>query len=120
MLLQKKIHLTKLDHDREVIERLVEENIAGKLDSYLKKFKEGTKCSLVVSIASNKKGNFEGSVQLDADGGIYRSERDSYKKLDDLINHLFDHVKEQLSKRSKGGLGRLRGVIARVFRNSEA
>ena len=59
MLLQKKIHLTKLDHDREVIERLVDENVSGKLDSYLKKFKEGTKCSLVVNVASNKKGNFE-------------------------------------------------------------
>ncbi len=101
MLLQKKIHLTKLDNDCEVVERLVDENIAGKLDSYLKKFKEGTKCSLVVSISGTKKGTFNGSVQLDADGGVYRSERDDYKKLDDLVNHLFDHVKEQLSKRSK-------------------
>jgi hypothetical protein len=116
MLLQKKIHLTKLDNDREVVERLVDENITGKLDSYLKKYKEGTKCSLVVTIGANKKGNFNGSVQLDADGLIYRAEREDYKKLDDLINHLFDHVKEQLSKNSKGWLGRLRGAFASIVR----
>jgi hypothetical protein len=99
MLLQKKIQISKIENDRPVIERIVEENITGKLDAYLKRFKEGTECALDVRVEGNKKGNFSGSVQLDADGVRYRSERDDYKKLDDLINHLFDHIKEQLSKK---------------------
>ncbi len=115
MLLQKKIHITKIENDRSVVERLVDENIAGKLDSYLKKYKEGTKCSLVVTVSGDKKGKFIGSVNLDADGIVYRAEREDYKKLDDLVNHLFDHIKEQLSKKTKGGIGRLRGIFGRMF-----
>lgn len=115
MLLQKKIQISKLENDRSVIERLVDENVEGKLDAYLKKFKEGTECALDVRISGNKKGNFNGSVQLDADGIKYRSERDDYKKLDDLINHLFDHVKEQLSKKGKGSFTRITGFIGRMF-----
>ena len=115
MLLHKKIHLSKIEHDKEVIERLVDENIQWKLDSYLKKYKEGTKCTLTVNVAWNKKGNFNGSIQLDADGGMFRSEREDYKKLDDLVNHLFDHIKEQLSKKSKGWIGRLRGMLGSLF-----
>jgi hypothetical protein len=98
MKLTKKIQVKNLEHDRSIVERLVEENITGKLDSYLRRYKEGTVCSLTVSVSGNKKGNFSGSVMLDADGAVYRSERDDYKNLDDLVNHLFDHIKEQLSK----------------------
>jgi hypothetical protein len=32
------------------------------------------------------------------DGQAYRFEREDYKNLDDLVNHLFDHFKEALSK----------------------
>lgn len=115
MLLQKKIHLSKVENDKEVIERLVDDNIHWKLDSYLKKYKEGTKCLITVNITGNKKWNFNGSIQLDADGGMFRAEREDYKKLDDLINHLFDHIKEQLSKKSKGWIGRLRGILGNIF-----
>lgn len=51
-----------------------------------------------------KKDHFTGVVQLQVPGHTYRSEREDYKKLDDLINHLFDHVKEQMSKDSKRGV----------------
>ena len=37
MKLEKKIQLKKLEHDRNVVERLVEENLSGKLDKYLNK-----------------------------------------------------------------------------------
>jgi len=39
MNLQKKINLKNLDNDKQVIDRLVEENLTGKLDNYLQKFK---------------------------------------------------------------------------------
>jgi hypothetical protein len=37
MRLEKKIQLKNLEHDKEVIERLLDENLSGKLDKYLKK-----------------------------------------------------------------------------------
>ena len=115
MRLTKKIQVKDLDHDRSVIERLVEENVSGKLDSYLKKYPEGTECVLDVHMKGNKKGNFSGSVSLMADGQSYRAERDDYKKLDDLVNHLFDHIKEQLSKKWKGGPGTIRNFLGKMF-----
>jgi hypothetical protein len=36
---------------------------------------------------------------VNLDGKSYRYEREDYKKLDDLINHFFDHLKEELSKK---------------------
>ncbi len=101
MLLNKKITVKNLDHDREVIDRLVDENLGWKLDSYLLRFKEGEECQLSVNITGTKKDHFEWVVQLQVPGGLYRSERDDYKKLEDLVNHLFDHIKEQMSKDKK-------------------
>jgi len=37
MKLEKKIQLKNVEHDRGVIERLVEENLTGKLDAYINK-----------------------------------------------------------------------------------
>jgi hypothetical protein len=69
----------------------------------------------VVTVSGDKKGKFAGSVHLEADGITYRAEREDYKKLDDLVNHLFDHIKEQISKKTKGGLGRIRGIFGKIF-----
>ena len=40
---------------------------------------------------------FNWKVQANLDWNAFRFEREDYKKLDDLINHLFDHFKEALS-----------------------
>jgi DNA-binding protein Fis len=37
MKLEKKIQLKNIEYDKEVVERLVDENLSGKLDKYLKK-----------------------------------------------------------------------------------
>jgi hypothetical protein len=37
MELKKKIQLKNLEHDKGVVDRLVEENLSGKLDKYLQK-----------------------------------------------------------------------------------
>lgn len=99
MELQVKIHIDKLlEESREVIDRLVETNLNNKLDSYLKKFtKNDAEGTIEVSLEKNKKGEFNGKIQANLDGNSYRSEREDFKNLDDLINHLFDHVKVQLA-----------------------
>ncbi|MFZ4461763.1 MAG: hypothetical protein ACOYN2_04515 [Patescibacteria group bacterium] len=40
MNLTKKILVKNVEHDRSIIERLVDENVTGKLDSYLRRYKE--------------------------------------------------------------------------------
>jgi len=99
MELQVKIHVdAHLEDSREVIDRLVEANLNNKLDSYLKKFnKDDAEGTLELSLEKNKKGEFDGKIQATFDGNSFRSEREDFKKLDDLINHLFDHIKVQLA-----------------------
>ncbi len=94
------IHTNDETHSKEVIERLVQENLNNKLDSYLKKFddKADAEGTLDLKIEKNKTDRFNGILQANLDGTSYRYEREDYKNLDDLINHLFDHMKEGLSK----------------------
>jgi len=87
-----------LTDSKEIIDRLVNENLKNKLDQYLNKFtKQDSKGLLDVTIDKNKKWLFDWKVQASFDGEMYRSEREDFKKLDDLINHMFDHLKLQLS-----------------------
>ncbi len=100
MEIQTKIHIgNELIHSKEVVERLVWENLNKKLDHYLNKFdKQDAEGNIEVSLEKNKKGLFNGKIQAVLDGQSYRFEREDYKNLDDLVNHLFDHFKESLSK----------------------
>lgn len=100
MEIQIKIHVgNELNDSKEVIERLVWENLNKKLDHYLNKFdKDDAEGIIELSLEKNKKNLFEGKIQANLDGQSYRFEREDYKNLDDLVNHLFDHFKESLSK----------------------
>ena len=100
MELQIKIHIgNELTNSKEVVERLVWENLNNKLDQYLNKFdKADAEWTIEITTEKNKKGLFDGKVQANLDGKSYRFEREDYKNLDDLVNHLFDHFKEALSK----------------------
>lgn len=99
MELQVKLHLdNELETSKEVVERLIDVNLNNKLDSYLKQFnKPDSEGTLEISLEKNKKGEFNGKIQANFDGNSFRSEREDFKKLDDLVNHLFDHIKIQLA-----------------------
>jgi len=87
-----------VDHSKEVIERIVGQNISTKLDNYLNKFDKSDAEGLIeVSVNKNKKSLFDGKIQANLDGKSFRFEREDYKNMDDLLNHLFDHFKEALS-----------------------
>ncbi|NDK09513.1 hypothetical protein GW846_01925 [Candidatus Gracilibacteria bacterium] len=87
-----------MQNDKEVVDKLVEHNLSTKLDNYLNKFsKEDAEGTIEVSLDKNKKGLFDGKIQANLDGKSFRFEREDYKNLDDLINHLFEHFKESLS-----------------------
>jgi len=100
MEIQIKIHVgNELIESKEVIKRLVGENLNNKLDQYLNKFdKETSEWEIEVSTDKNKKGLFNWKVIANLDWKTFRFEREDYKNLDDLVNHLFDHFKEALSK----------------------
>lgn len=102
MVLQRKIHVWKdMEDSKEVVERLYDENLENKLDHYLNKFekKDDSEWFIELFTDKNKKGRFNGKLMINIDWHRYRYEREDYKKLDDLINHLFDHFKEELSSK---------------------
>ena len=86
------------EYDREVIERLVEESMA-KIDSYLKKYddKPDATVRIEVTIKKNADDSFYGKLHANVDGNLILFEREKFYKLDDLIHHAFQHMKEQLS-----------------------
>lgn len=98
MDIQVKMHTNDEAHTKEVMARLVETNISTKLDNYLKKFdKADAEGTIDVTVDKNTRSLFDGKIQANLDGKSFRFEREDYKNLDDLINHLFDHFKEALS-----------------------
>lgn len=93
------VHVGKdLESSKEVIERLAQKNVSTKLDHYLNKFDNDTAEGIIeIKADKNKKGLFDAVIQANLDGKSYRFSRDEYVNLDDLINHLFEHFKEELS-----------------------
>lgn len=100
MEIQVKIHVNA-EEAKDVVERLVKNNLENKLDNYLKKFttKDDAEWTIEVKVEKNKKELFDWVVSATLDGEKFRYSREDYKNLDDLINHLFDHFKEELSAR---------------------
>lgn len=87
-----------LVESKDVIDRIVGENLNKKLDVYLNKFtKQDAEGILDINLEKNKKWLFDWKIQASLDWNQFRSEREDFKNLDDLINHLFDHIKLQLS-----------------------
>ena len=84
--------------DHEAIDRFIDLNVTGKLDSYLKRYaKDAQEIHLYIHLEENKKGEFDGSVRILADGKEFASKREDFRSLADLVNHLFDHVKGQMA-----------------------
>lgn len=102
MELKIQIHLSDtIEHDKEVIDRLVETNLNSKVSGYLKKYEDKADAEWLIDLKldKNKKNLFNGKLiaKLDTDEFIY--EREDYENLDDLVNNLFKHLKETLSSK---------------------
>lgn len=95
-----KIQIHASEEAREVVTRLANENLDKKVGSYLKKFDgEDVEANFDLKVDKNKKGLFDGALQIKVDGKSFRYEREDFKNLDDLVNHLFDHFKEELARK---------------------
>jgi len=100
MELKVQIHLNEeMENDKEVVDRLVETNLNTKISAYLKKYedKKDAEGKINLKIEKNKKALFNGKLIADLDKDQFVFEREDYENLDDLINNLFKHLKEELS-----------------------
>lgn len=102
MELQVRIQLSDtIEHNKEVIDRLVKANLDNKVSAYLKKY-EGKKDAegiIELKLDKNKKDLFNGKLIVNLDNDSYVYEREDYENLDDLVNNLFKHLKEELSSK---------------------
>lgn len=82
------------------LRNLVQKNIDWKVDTYLNKVlsKEDSEVLINVRITKNKQDKYEWSFEfnLDWDKFVYHNDT-PFKNVDDLVNHAFEHLKEQLS-----------------------
>ena len=90
---------------QEQVKKLVQINIDGKLDSYLKKVykdKEDAEVRIEYKLTLNKQKKYECSFLFDFVGQtfVYES-KVAFKFPEDLVNHAFKHFKEYLSKQEK-------------------
>lgn len=89
--------------DKEFAEKIVQKNLEGKLDSYLKKVFNGKKDAEVcikytISYHEDSK-KYDADFIFKYDGADFIYKKEGFKILWDLINHAFQHFKETLSRK---------------------
>lgn len=101
MTLQEKIQVDNLtDTQKEIVETLFAENLDKKMSSYLSKFEwDDVEWDIWLNVEKNKKWLFNASLIINIDGKKFVYKREDYVKIDDLVNHLFDHFKEELASK---------------------
>jgi len=100
MELQIQIKLSEtIEHDKQVIDRLVKTNLDSKVSAYLKQYegKKDAEGKIELKLDKNKKDLFNGKLIANLDTDQFIFEREDYQNLDDLVNNLFKHLKEELS-----------------------
>jgi uncharacterized membrane protein len=93
------VHAKEFAVEREYIDSVVAKNLNERLDSYLKKYeKDGGEGRVELTLTRAKHEKFNGKLSLWLDGKTFRSDREDFQKFDDLIDHLFIHIKDQMDK----------------------
>lgn len=97
------------DQVEESIKKYVEENVNTKMDAYFKKIlvRDDARISVQINIAKHGKGNnptddrYDGTFLFRVDGKDYppykRDGDRAFENVHDLVNHAFDHLKEQFA-----------------------
>lgn len=84
---------------KKTLREYVEKYLSGKLDSYIKKHeKPQTPVRVELTVEREKDGQYRGKIVLSVWPTQYRADRENFEKLDDLVSHLFTHLKEQMAK----------------------
>lgn len=99
MNLQIILHASEFENEKEFLNREIEKNMTGKLDSYIRPHLSENNDSVRVEAHFNRaKTGFDGKIVVTLPGTTIRSSREGFEKLDDLVSHLFTHIKTQLVK----------------------
>lgn len=87
------------DEMKKSLHEYIEKNLSWKLDSYIRKHeKPNSPVRVELTVKKEKDGEYAGKVILSVGPKNYRSDRENFKNLDDLVHHLFTHLKEQMAK----------------------
>ena len=93
------IHAADYPVEKESLGILIEKNLAGKLDTYINKLaKEDSALRVELTVEREKDNQSTGKLVVSIGKNIYRSSRENFDNLADLVNHLFTHIKEQIAK----------------------
>ena len=93
------IHAADYPVEKESLHILIEKNLAGKMDSYIRKHeKPNSPVRVELTVKKESDGKSTGKLVLSVGPKSYRSEREHFDSLSDLVNHLFTHIKEQMAK----------------------
>jgi len=87
-------------HKQVGIKDLVQKNLDGKMDSYIKSVlkKKDAEIFLDYKIEKNKNNKYQASFRLLLDGKLYLYKpTNPFKFEEDLVNHAFNHFKLALS-----------------------
>ncbi|MBP9780044.1 hypothetical protein KBD33_05490, partial [Candidatus Gracilibacteria bacterium] len=85
--------------ERDSISIIIEKNLQGKIDSYIKKHnKDDAPIRVEITLKREKDAKASGKLVVTIVGKAYRSERENFDNVHDLVNHLFTHLKDQLAK----------------------
>ena len=92
------LHADGFANEKEFLEQEIAKNISQKLDSYILPHLSPENDNVrVEAFFVRARAGFDGKVILSLPGGVMvRTEREDFEKLDDLVRHLFDHIKTQL------------------------
>lgn len=90
---------------QEIVKDIVQKNIEGKMDSYLKKIyakKDTANVRIEYSISKNKQGKWVGDFKFNYDGEMFKwsTGEGGFKIIEDIPNHGFEHFKTHLSDKS--------------------
>ncbi|MFO0763264.1 MAG: hypothetical protein U0518_00130 [Candidatus Gracilibacteria bacterium] len=87
------------DSAKPATERLVSENLENKLDSYLRPFADReVRIDVKIELHADD-GSYSGTLNVDIVDQHFHFDRERYVHLADLINHLFDKLKEKLARK---------------------
>ena len=98
MKLITQINYNNLKKDKEVIDRLFNENIEWKMDRYLLPFDKNWIEPFIKINLKKIKSKFSWSLNFIGKSTNVIIKRTYFEKLDDLVNHLFKHLKEKIRK----------------------
>lgn len=93
------VHASDYPVEADTIRILIDKNLTGKMDSYIAKHEQpNSPVRVELTLKREKNGQAQGKLVISVGPKSYRSERENFDKLDDLINHLFTHIKDQMAK----------------------